>query len=108
VGGGLPHLLALSHRQNFLPFGLLIDLKVREYMLKGVTPANYLPLRDGKLPGAILAARGGLRAVVPWLNREYRRIDNKTFAAQGIQVWLRRLPRPGDPRFPGSLRGILR
>jgi hypothetical protein len=104
---GCPHLLAFSHRQNFLPFGLLIDLKVREYMLKGASPATYLPLRDGRLPGAILASRGGLRVVLPWLNREYRRVDNKSFAAQGIQVWLRRPPRPGDPRSRGSLRQTL-
>lgn len=105
---GCPHLLALSNRENFLPYGLLIDPKVRAYMMRDAPPGKYLPLRDGKLPGAILTARGGLRAVIPWMLREYRRIMNKSFESHGIQVWVRRLPRPGERRLPGSLRGTPR
>jgi hypothetical protein len=101
---GCPHLLALGHRENFLPYGLLIDPKVRAYMMRDTEPGKYLPLRDGKLPGAILTARGGIRAVMPWMTREYRRVMNKSFESHGIQVWVRRPPRPGDRRRPGSVR----
>src|SRR6185503_18111336 len=44
---GCLHLLALSHHENFSPFGMLIDPKVREYMTRDAPPGKYLPLRDG-------------------------------------------------------------
>jgi len=55
---GCPHLLAFARRENFLPYALLIDEKVQEYMVRDTQPGRaYLPLRNGKLPGVILSSR---------------------------------------------------
>jgi hypothetical protein len=87
---GPPHILAFADRRNFLPYGLLIDPKVRAYMTRGASPWKFVPQRDGDLPGAILTSRGGLRNVMPTISRDYLRIDNRSFAKHGIQVWVRR------------------
>ena len=100
---GCPHLLALLGRENFSPYGLLIDRKVQAYMRRGSESAGG-PFEDGRLPGAILSARGGLRTVLPSLPRQYERIENLSFTRAGIQVWVQRLPRVGGLPRPAVRR----
>ena len=93
---GCPHLLGFLRRENFLPYGLLIDPKVQRYMTREHPGKPYVPLRDGRLPGAVISSRGGLRTNMPWFARVYRRVQNHSFEAQSIQIWVRKSFRPGE------------
>jgi hypothetical protein len=87
---GCPHLLAFNHMDNQTPYGLLIDPKVRAHIAQLTDGKPYYPLKDGKMPGVILTARGGERKVIPWLPRYYEELPRPDFKSQGIHVWLRR------------------
>jgi len=87
---GCPHLLAFHQRENWVPFGLLIDPRVREYMKELAGGGEYRPLRDGKLPEVILDSRGGAGLIIPWMRREYEKQDAPEFRRQGIWLWIRK------------------
>jgi hypothetical protein len=101
---GCPHLLGFLRRENFLPYGLLIDPKVQAYMTRAHPGEAYLPLRDGKLPGAVLSSRGGLRTGMPWFPRVYRRVHSRSFERQGIQIWVRKPLHAGETPNTGTAR----
>ena len=101
---GCPHLLGFLRRENFLPYGLLIDPRVQAYMTRAHPGEPYVPLRDGKLPGAVLSARGGVRTNMPWFSNVYRRIRNRSFETQGIQIWVLKSLRAGDVPNTGTVR----
>jgi len=85
---GCPHLLAFQRMENFSQFSLLIDPKVRSYLLSQTGGQPYYPRKDGQLPAVILTARGGERKVIPWLPRYYRRLPRQDFEQTGVRVWI--------------------
>ncbi len=89
---GCLHLLAFNHMDNFVPYGLLVDPRVRAYMLRKAGGTAYYPLKDGKLPKVILTSRGGERAAMPWLTRLYAPQKRPDFKVNGIQVWFLKPP----------------
>ncbi len=106
---GCPHLLAFNHTANHTPYGLLIDRKLTDYILRKAGEEPYMPLKDGRLPGVILVARGGERKIVPWLPYEYFHMPDTAFAKQGIRLWLRRPARPArleNPMRPAAWRRV--
>jgi hypothetical protein len=89
---GCLHLLAFNRMENFLPYGMLIDPKLRAYILSKSQDGLFIPLRNGKLPDVILAARGGERQLMPWLPRVYEVQKRPDFKASGIQVMFLKPP----------------
>jgi hypothetical protein len=89
---GCLHLLAFNRMENFLPYGMLIDPKLRAYIQSKSPDGLFIPLRNGKLPDVILAARGGERQLMPWLPRIYEVQKRPDFKANGIQVWFLKPP----------------
>lgn len=87
---GCVHLLALERRENFSPFGLFIDPKVRAYAATKGEAGVFDPLRDGRRPGVVLAARGGEGLALPWLARRYDELQVSTLNGMGITVWVLR------------------
>jgi hypothetical protein len=87
---GCPHLLALEHRENFSPFAMLIDPKVRRYAAALYGPGGLDPVRDGLRPGVLVISRGGERAAMPFMDRWYRRLPIDVFSNDGIHVWVAR------------------
>jgi len=103
-GGGLwvvgrPDLLALEHRTNWNGFGMLLDEHVREYARRASRSRGaYRPVRNGKMPEIVLAARVVARKHLPWLFKEYDRVVLDEFASLRGQLFIKKsklLSRPG-------------
>ncbi len=87
---GCPHLLALRRIANHSPYGLLIDPKLRDYVDRREGGELTIPINDGRPPGVILLARGGVKDLMPQIRRDYTAFPRPTFLEQGIRVWVRR------------------
>ena len=86
---GCPHLLAFNNWRNASPFGLLIDRRVQAYMDRTTMGEPLRAVRSGTMPGAILLSRGGYGGrLLAWIRRNYTEVTNRSFARQGIRLWV--------------------
>lgn len=91
---GRPDLLAFERRQNWSPFGMLLDPHVMEYAVrKSGTPGQFRPLRDGKMPGVIVTARASVRRDMPWIVAEYEPIKSTDREMPTLLVRASRAPK---------------
>jgi hypothetical protein len=84
---------------NWNAFGMLLDEHVREYARRSSRSRGaYRPVRGGKMPEIVLAARLVARKHLPWLFREYDRVVLDEFASLRGQLFIKKsklLSRPG-------------
>jgi hypothetical protein len=93
---GRMDLLAFERRENWSPFGMLLDPHVMEYaMRKSGTPGRFRPLRDGKMPSTIVTARASVRRYMPWVIAEYEPIESKDREMPTVLVRKRNVPPRG-------------
>ncbi len=103
---GCLHLLALARQENHVPIGILIDPRVRAYARSLAENGEYEPLdAEGRMPGVILASRGGEPRVIPWLRKRYRRVTNDSFDAHHIRIWVERDPADEQAERARKTRG---
>jgi hypothetical protein len=93
---GCPHLLALERLDNYDPFGIFIDKRVRSYAAKRGIDGVYRPA-GGVMPPVILTARHGIRQAMPWITLEYRKVLDAGLNRQGVLVWIREECLPSGP-----------
>lgn len=79
------HLLSFLGLDNWVGYGFFWDdLEAR------MDTREYRPLRDGRMPGVIVAGRRLLPGRSGWLFREYLEVKPPLFAEQGVRVFVRR------------------